>query len=467
MDVVERLTLEAADADTVLSCEHRHRYEFAARLCAGRRVLDLCCGSGYGTAILAAPARQVVGVDNDAATIDAAQATIGRTLPNASFEVADALAYLAGDLAARFDVLVCFEGLEHLHDLDSVLTRLRDHAERGLRIVASVPNGKLFGEQNPFHVTEFGYDEAMAAFAGFPATIMVPQFLAEGSVICPPGARDTEVAISLDDRDEAAYANHFLFCVNFEAGEVQEVHHGRIQVAAAPIFNRWSEGLKHANRALRRENARLARERLGKDRSAASSALAGIADREAQVAALQQRCRVAEARVTALEAALARTAAARTGTEAGPPLPAGELDAIAEPAPPPNGACPKAPAECRSTGGESVVDDDPNSWESRRRRASKYLVPWIEQTVPLAGKTVLEYGCGNAAVSCAFAERAGRVIGVDIDREAIELGTREVRDRGLDNVELELRSAGVDPRCGARHGAARSMCSCATRCSST
>jgi 2-polyprenyl-3-methyl-5-hydroxy-6-metoxy-1,4-benzoquinol methylase len=439
MDVVERLTLEAADADTVLTCEHRHRYEFAAGLCAGRRVLDLCCGSGYGTAILAAPARQVVGVDNDSATIDAAQATIGRTLQNASFEVADALAYLAGDLAARFDMLVCFEGLEHLHDLDSVLTRLREYAERGLRIVASVPNGKLFGEQNPFHVTEFGYDEALTAFAGFPATIMVPQFLAEGSVICPPGARDTEVAISLDDRDEAAYANHFLFCVNFNAGEVEEVHRGRIKVAAAPIFNRWAEGLKNANRALRRENARLARERLGKAGSAAASALAGIADREAQAAALQQRCRVAEARVTALEAALARAAAAGTGTEAGAPLPAGEVQAIAEPAPPPNGAVSGHWATSGETSGESVLDDDPNSWESRRRRALEYLVPWIEQTVPLAGKTVLEYGCGNAAVSCAFAERASRVIGVDIDPEGIELATQEVRHRGLDNVELELR----------------------------
>ena len=55
MDVVERLTLEAAQADTMVACEHRHRYEFAAALCDGRRVLDLCCGSGYGSAILAAP----------------------------------------------------------------------------------------------------------------------------------------------------------------------------------------------------------------------------------------------------------------------------------------------------------------------------------------------------------------------------------------------------------------------------
>src|SRR5258708_16667252 len=104
MDVVERLTLEAARADTMLAREHRHRYEFAAQLCAGARVLDLCCGSGYGTEILASTAAEVVGVDNDAATIDLAQATLAP-----SFELADALAFLTQDLPARFDVIVCFE----------------------------------------------------------------------------------------------------------------------------------------------------------------------------------------------------------------------------------------------------------------------------------------------------------------------------------------------------------------------
>jgi 2-polyprenyl-3-methyl-5-hydroxy-6-metoxy-1,4-benzoquinol methylase len=429
VDVVERLTLEAAQADTVLACEHRHRYEFAAGLCAARRVLDLCCGSGYGSAILAAHARQVVGVDNDAGTIDTAQATLGRELTNTSFEAADALAYLHGDIAARFDVVVCFEGLEHLHDLDAALRLLREHAQRGVRIVASVPNGKLFGEQNPFHVTEFGYDEAIAAFAPFPATVMVPQFLAEGSLICPPRALETDVTVSLEDRDEPEYANHFLFCVNFEPAEVERVHHGRINVNTAPIFNRWSEDLKHANRALRRENARLARARLGKAGSAAASALAGLADREAQVAALQERCRIAEARVLELEAAPSG-ADAPPETPPAPPRPVREVVVVE--APPPQSA-ETAPAA-------ADTDEDPNSWEHRRRRAADVLIPWVEQSISLAGKTVLEYGCGNAAVSCAFAERAGRLIGVDIDPEWIELGNEKVRERGLDNVQLELHS---------------------------
>jgi SAM-dependent methyltransferase len=87
---------------------------------------------------------------------------------------------------------------------------------------------------------------------------------------------------------------------------------------------------------------------------------------------------------------------------------------------------------------EGAPEEDPNSWDQRRRRAADVLIPWIEQTVPLAGRTVLEYGCGNAAVSCAFAERARRVIGIDIDSGGIELGRREVLERGLNNVELEL-----------------------------
>ncbi len=197
--------------------------------------------------------------------------------------------------------MVCFEGLEHLPDLERVLTLLREFAEQGGRVIASVPNGKMFREQNPFHLTEFGYSEAMAAFAPFPAPVtMLPQFLAEGSLICPPGAQGTEVSVVLGDRNEPEYANHFIFFVNVAPAELERVHHGHLQATGSPIFNRWSEGLKHAIAALRRENARLARGRLGKANSAAASALARLQDREAQVVALQERLRFCEARLAEL-----------------------------------------------------------------------------------------------------------------------------------------------------------------------
>src|SRR5271166_4065878 len=43
--------------------EHWHRYLFASPLVAGREVLDLACGEGYGSALLAHSARHVTGVD--------------------------------------------------------------------------------------------------------------------------------------------------------------------------------------------------------------------------------------------------------------------------------------------------------------------------------------------------------------------------------------------------------------------
>ena len=63
---VERLHLApgAMDYNSMLAAEHVVRYAFAAALCRGRRVLDVACGEGYGSAMLAAAgAAQVVGVD--------------------------------------------------------------------------------------------------------------------------------------------------------------------------------------------------------------------------------------------------------------------------------------------------------------------------------------------------------------------------------------------------------------------
>ena len=315
---------------------------------------------------------------------------------------------------------MCFEGLEYLQDLPEALELLRGHAEHGLRIVASVPNSKLFAENNRHRLTEFGYEEALATFADFPSAVMVPQYLAEGSVLVPDGATGQDVAVTLESRDEPAYANHFVFAIGFDPAAVSRVHHGRLQANASPLFNRWAEDLKQGASALARENARLARAQLGKAGSAAASALANPPQR--RITELEGRLSEAKGRIVQLEAALA-------GKQIAAPhvLP----DEQELPALPSLEAVPAMPLAVGA-------DGDPNSWEMRRRRAAEYLIPWIEQTVPLAGKTVLEYGCGNAAVSCAFAERAGHVIGLDIDERGLDLARDEVRKRGLANVELEL-----------------------------
>jgi SAM-dependent methyltransferase len=300
MDVEERLSLEAVSEHTLIACEHLHRYEIAAELTSGMRVLDLCCGAGYGAAILAERAGAVHGVDIDVATVDIAAATVGRET-GATFEARDALAFLrAEDLAERFDAIVCFEGLEHLPDVEGALRELRRHAEAGVRVLASIPNSKAFEENNEFHLTDFGWEEARAAWEGFDDAVMLFQHLAEGSVVLAEGADELDARIVHLDHGEPEFANHYIVAVGFDPEAVRVVHRARMQLMVAPVYNRYMKILEQANTQLWRRNAQLARGLLGRADSGAASFVSRLEQRvtelEAELAASTQRHETAHVR---------------------------------------------------------------------------------------------------------------------------------------------------------------------------
>lgn len=88
----------------------------------------------------------------------------------------------------------------------------------------------------------------------------------------------------------------------------------------------------------------------------------------------------------------------------------------------------------------SIVSTD-RDWGRRRDVAARHFVPWLERIKPLAGTTVLEYGCGNGAVASAFAPRVARHIGYDIDNEAVDIARARLRTAGAENAELLAEGA--------------------------
>jgi SAM-dependent methyltransferase len=294
MGVQERLSLDAVSANTLIAAEHVHRYELASRLCAGLRVVDLACGTGYGSAILRETATAVVGVDNDAATIDTARSSVGAST-DVSFEAADAVEFLNSGLEEHWDAIVCLEGIEHLENPARAVDALHGLAKKGLKLVISLPNSRTFGEENEFHVTDFGYDEALEMFAELGESEVLYQFAAEGSLIRRDQPGELDVEGVLGEYGEPEYANHFIGCVNF-GGDLGDVASARMGLAIAPAYNRHMLGLERANRELWRENARLARERMGKSDAAAATWIFRL-QRE-----LRQRAEDAEERNISLDA---------------------------------------------------------------------------------------------------------------------------------------------------------------------
>jgi SAM-dependent methyltransferase len=158
-DAFERLDVDSPGCDPVQVRLHTARYEFAQSWCAGKAGLDLACGTGYGTAMLAqSGATRMVGVDIDRATIERARQRFG--LPSVSFVVGNAE---DPPVAGPFDTIVSFETIEHLHRPERFLSAVSRLVEPSGHFIVSSPcrqEGSLRDRpRNPFHVCEWNRAE--------------------------------------------------------------------------------------------------------------------------------------------------------------------------------------------------------------------------------------------------------------------------------------------------------------------
>ena len=212
--------------------EHWHRYHFASRWAADRRVLDIACGEGYGSALLARSAGHVTGVDVSTQAIEHAKRAYAG-LGNVEFKVGSCTAIPIAD--ASVDVAISFETVEHIREQEEFMAELARVLKPDGVVVLSCPNKAEYTDkrrtENEFHVKEL-YREELAALvrARFPHAAWYGQKPSFYSVIAPEGqtARQgelIEVSEKAPDHGAAHIASpvYFLLVAGRERAAVDAV----------------------------------------------------------------------------------------------------------------------------------------------------------------------------------------------------------------------------------------------------
>jgi SAM-dependent methyltransferase len=132
-------------------------YEWIAARVRGLRVIDMACGEGYGAALLARAASEVIGVDANPDAYEHARLRYGA--PNLRF---------ARDLVDRFeapaDCVVFLQTIEHVERPGEVLEHFRSLVGGGPVFVSTpnvltlAPPGRTRSD-NPWHVREYRAEE--------------------------------------------------------------------------------------------------------------------------------------------------------------------------------------------------------------------------------------------------------------------------------------------------------------------
>lgn len=155
----------------VRSEAHIIRYLFGADKVPPRskRILDACCGYGYGTDVLAHchPTAEVIGVDIDKEAIEYAKEIHGSN-NRAQFVEQDLQEFLKRQTSDSFDAICMFEGMEHVFGVKDILKEMNRILTSDGVFIVSVPFSWVNEQgidENPNHVAVYDWQNFRAALS--------------------------------------------------------------------------------------------------------------------------------------------------------------------------------------------------------------------------------------------------------------------------------------------------------------
>jgi SAM-dependent methyltransferase len=158
LELTGERTLPDVPAENYWYRRHLVVYEWISEQVRGQRVIDMACGEGYGSAVLARTAASVVGVDANPEAHE--HARLRYRDANLRFERA-----LVETYAEPADSVVFLQTIEHVQDAGAVLEHFRSLLDGDGSVIVSTPNVLTLAPKgaersgNPWHVHEYRHRE--------------------------------------------------------------------------------------------------------------------------------------------------------------------------------------------------------------------------------------------------------------------------------------------------------------------
>lgn len=132
--------------------EHLVRYFFANQFAKDKCVLDLGCGTGYGSSIIKqiGGAKEVDAIDISPESIEYAKEVYGAGV---NFRVDD-LHCIETVNNNSIDLVVCFEVLEHTDKQELMIRQIKRVLKRNGLLIISTPNIDTYPKGNEYHLKE-------------------------------------------------------------------------------------------------------------------------------------------------------------------------------------------------------------------------------------------------------------------------------------------------------------------------